>query len=49
VLAEYWRGGRDFLPRVADWIAGGLIDTVSGDDVPFLARLVARNDRGGRR
>jgi hypothetical protein len=39
-LAEAWRGGRDILPRVVDWLAEGLIDTVSGDDVPFLARLV---------
>jgi glycerophosphoryl diester phosphodiesterase len=39
-LAEYWRGGRDIVPRVVEWIAEGLIDTVSGDDVPFSARLV---------
>lgn len=47
VLAEYWRGGRDLVPRVVEWLAGGLIDTLSGDDVPFLARLVARAGRAG--
>jgi glycerophosphoryl diester phosphodiesterase len=47
-LAEYWRGGRDIVPRVVQWIAEGLIDTVSGDDVPFLARLVERAGRGAR-
>jgi glycerophosphoryl diester phosphodiesterase len=47
-LAEYWRGGRDILPRVTDWIAEGLIDSLSGDDVPFIAGLVARAGRGGR-
>jgi len=26
-----------------EWIAEGLIDTISGDDVPFLARLVERS------
>ena len=30
-LAEYWRGGRDIVPRVVEWIAEGLIDTISGD------------------
>lgn len=41
-LSEYWRGGRDPLPNLVQWIAEGLIDTVSGDDVPFIARLVER-------
>jgi glycerophosphoryl diester phosphodiesterase len=49
VLAEYWRGGRDIVPSVAQWIAEGLIDTISGDDVPFLARLVERAGVAGRR
>ena len=48
-LAEYWRGGRDIIPRVMEWIADGLIDTVSGDDVPFIARLVERAGRAGGR
>jgi glycerophosphoryl diester phosphodiesterase len=42
VLAEYWRGGRDPLPDLVQWIAHGLIDTISGDDVPFIAMLVKR-------
>lgn len=47
VLAEYWRGGRDLVPRVVEWLAEGLIDTLSGDDVPFLAKLVERAGRAG--
>jgi glycerophosphoryl diester phosphodiesterase len=47
LLAEYWRGGRDPLPNLVQWIADGLIDTISGDDVPFLARLVKRAGRAG--
>jgi len=46
-LSEYWRGGRDPLPKLVEWIADGLIDTISGDDVPFIARLVARAGRAG--
>ena len=46
-LAEYWRGGRDIVPHVGEWIAEGLIDTISGDDVPFIARLVERAGRAG--
>lgn len=42
VLARDWRGGRDPLPELVQWIADGLIDTVSGDDVPFIAMLVKR-------
>jgi glycerophosphoryl diester phosphodiesterase len=47
-LAAYWRGGRDLIPRILEWIADGLIDTVSGDDVPFLARLVHHAGRDTR-
>lgn len=47
VLAEYWRGGRDPLPELMQWIADGLIDTISGDDVPFIAMLVSRAGRAG--
>lgn len=47
VLAEYWRGGRDPLPDLVQWIADGLIDTISGDDVPFIAMLVQRAGRAG--
>jgi glycerophosphoryl diester phosphodiesterase len=42
ILAEYRCGGRDIIPSVVRWIAEGLIDTISGDDVPFLASLVKR-------
>ena len=41
--------GRDMIPSVVQWIAEGLIDTVSGDDVPFLARLVERAGAVGSR
>jgi glycerophosphoryl diester phosphodiesterase len=46
-LVEHWRGGRDPLPGVVQWIADGLVDSISGDDVPFLARLVQRARRAG--
>jgi glycerophosphoryl diester phosphodiesterase len=46
-LVEGWRGGRDPLPHLVEWLAEGLIDTISGDDVPFIARLVARAGRAG--
>jgi glycerophosphoryl diester phosphodiesterase len=46
-LAAYWRGGRDPLPNLVRWIGEGLIDTISGDDVPFIARLVERAGRAG--
>ena len=45
--AEYGRGGRDPLPNLIQWIADGLIDTISGDDVPFLASLVERARKEG--
>jgi glycerophosphoryl diester phosphodiesterase len=49
-LAAYRQGGRDIVPSLVQWIAEGLIDTVSSDDVPFLARLVERaGAAGGRR
>ena len=41
VFAAFCRGRRDIVPRVVRWIADGLIDAISGDDVPFLAGLVA--------
>jgi len=49
VLAADWPGGRDIVPSVVQWIMEGLIDTVSGDDVPFLARLVERAGALGSR
>jgi len=48
VLAQYWRGGRDIVPSIVQWIAEGLIDTISGDDVPFRVGLVERAGRAGR-
>jgi hypothetical protein len=48
-LAAYRQGGRDIVSAVVQWIAEGLIDTVSGDDVPFLARLVERAGAAGSR
>jgi glycerophosphoryl diester phosphodiesterase len=36
------RLGLDVLPEVERWLAAGLIDTLSGDDVSYLADLVAR-------
>ena len=37
------RYGIDPLPELREWLAAGLIDTLSGDDVKFLADLVARS------
>ena len=45
VFAAFRGGGRDIVPSIVRWIADGLIDTISGDDVPFLAGLVARAGR----
>lgn len=36
------RHGIDVLPEVEGWLSAGLIDTLSGDDVGYLAALVAR-------
>ncbi len=41
-LAQYRGYGIDPLPALQSWLAAGLIDTLSGDDVAFLADLVAR-------
>jgi glycerophosphoryl diester phosphodiesterase len=46
-LAEGWHGGRDVVPRVVEWIAEGFVDSISGDDVPFLAGLVQRAGKSG--
>jgi hypothetical protein len=45
-LTHLWRGGRDIVPRVVEWIADGAIDTISGDDVAFLAMLVGKAGKG---
>jgi hypothetical protein len=39
-LAQYWMHGRDYRPRIGAWLAAGLIDSISGDDVAFLRKLV---------
>ena len=44
-LMPLWRGGRDVLPRIVEWISDGAIDTLSGDDVPFLSMLVEKAGR----
>jgi glycerophosphoryl diester phosphodiesterase len=48
-LPAYRQGGRDIIPCLEEWIAEGLVDTISGDDVPFLARLVKRAGAAGGR
>jgi glycerophosphoryl diester phosphodiesterase len=40
-LAHYRQYGLDPLPDLQSWLSAGLIDTLSGDDVAFLADLVA--------
>jgi glycerophosphoryl diester phosphodiesterase len=42
-LAHDRQYGLDPLPDLQSWLAGGLIDTLSGDDVAFLADLVGRS------
>jgi len=37
--ARYAAAGIDLVADARRWIAGGLVDTVSGDDVAFLRRL----------
>ena len=39
-IAQAQRYGIDPLPTLREWLAAGLIDSVSGDDVSFLAELV---------
>ena len=41
-LAHERRYGLDPLPALREWLAAGLIDSLSGDDVTFLADLLAR-------
>ena len=42
-LVPYWASGRDPRLSLAGWLAAGLIDSLSGDDVPFLRTLVDRH------
>lgn len=41
--ARHARAGIDLLAGVRDWVGGGAVDSVSGDDVGWLAALVARS------
>ena len=38
---RYAAVGMDWRPELRDWIAAGVLDTISGDDVAFVADLVA--------
>jgi glycerophosphoryl diester phosphodiesterase len=42
-LAPYWAGGRDPRIKIGEWLSAGLIDTLSGDDVTFIRKLVEQN------
>ena len=42
-LAHDQQYGLDPLPALREWLSAGLIDALSGDDVTFLADLVARS------
>lgn len=49
-LAIGWANGRDPVPAILEWLSEGLIDSLSGDDVTFLRKLVDRapiRDRKG--
>jgi glycerophosphoryl diester phosphodiesterase len=47
--ARYAAVGIDLLADVRRWIAAGTIDTISGDDVAFLAGMVASSTEGLRK
>ena len=42
-LAPYWAHGRDPRIAIGKWLSAGLIDSLSGDDVIFLRKLVEQN------
>jgi glycerophosphoryl diester phosphodiesterase len=44
-LAFYKNLGLDLEPQIGEWLANGLIDSLSGDDVAFLKRVVAAYQR----
>jgi glycerophosphoryl diester phosphodiesterase len=46
---RYAAAGIDWRPDLQSWIAAGTIDTISGDDVAFIADLVASAGRRTRR
>jgi glycerophosphoryl diester phosphodiesterase len=39
--ARYLENGLNLLADVREWVAAGLVDTISGDDVSFLAAIAA--------
>lgn len=47
--ARYLEKGVNLLADVRKWVAAGLVDTLSGDDVPFLAALAAEHPRAAQR
>jgi glycerophosphoryl diester phosphodiesterase len=42
-LEHFKRLGKDVEPLLGEWLEAGLIDTLSGDDVDFLAKLVGQH------
>ncbi len=42
-LAPYWSYGRDPTKQIGAWLSAGLVDSLSGDDVAFLRKLVDEN------
>jgi glycerophosphoryl diester phosphodiesterase len=46
-LMPLWRGGRDIVPHIVQWVADGAIDSLSGDDIPFLAKIVEEAGKAG--
>jgi glycerophosphoryl diester phosphodiesterase len=47
--SRYAKSGLDLLAAPRRWIAAGVIDTVSGDDVAYLADLVRQSTRPAER
>jgi glycerophosphoryl diester phosphodiesterase len=48
VYARYAEAGLDLLAGFEDWLAAGVVDTISGDDVDWLASLAARAGKAPR-
>ena len=48
-FTRYAAVGIDWLPNLRTWIGEGAIDTISGDDVGYIADLVASAGGGSRR
>jgi len=47
--ARYAEAGLDLLAEVKGWLAEELVDTVSGDDVAFLAGMVGETSVAARK